>query len=257
MCTVVVDIDPRSPAPVLLIGVRDEFLDRPWLGPDRHWPRRPDLVGGQDLRAAGTWLAVHPGVPRAACVLNGHGAAASDSARLTRGELPLRLAADGALGDLDPVRYDPFHLLCATPDATRLWSWNGERLTERELGPGLHVIVNSGLEGADDPDGPGAEEMQARIDHFRPLLAKARRPEPVAGAGSTRTAWGDWFPLAGGSGLDPSDPRALLVRRTFDAQAWGTSSVSLVALARDAARYDFCAAPLDPHPAWSPVLIHR
>jgi len=259
MCTTVVSIDPQSPVPVLLIGVRDEFLDRAWSGPGRHWPGRPALVGGLDLTAGGTWLAVDPGAPRVACVLNGRGSSAAQSTRLSRGELPLRLAADGEPGDLDAARYDPFHLLCATPESTRLWSWDGESFTERSLGPGLHLIVNSGLAGVDDDGGdhridqdePGAKEMRARAAHFRPLLAGARRPEPRTG--SAAAAWGQWLPLAGGGGLDSADPRALLVHREHLGRAWGSSSVSLVALSHRAARYDFCARPGDPG-AWSTIL---
>src|SRR5436305_8441788 len=58
VCTTVVSIDPHSDVPVLLLGVRDEFSDRPWLPPDRHWPEYPELFGGRDLQAGGTWLAV-------------------------------------------------------------------------------------------------------------------------------------------------------------------------------------------------------
>jgi hypothetical protein len=252
MCTTVVSIDPHAPVPVLMVGVRDEFLDRPWLPPGRHWPDQPQLVGGQDLQALGTWLAVHPGVPRVACVLNAHGAMAADSRRLTRGALPLRLAADGEPGGLDPIRYDPFHLVCATPDTARLWSWNGHALLERTLDAGLHVIVNSGLEGADDNEGPGAAQMEARIDYFRPLFEKAARPEP--GAGTAEAAWGEWLPLARGGGLDPADPRALVLRGIIEDQRWGSSSVSLVSLTRTAVRYDFCANPVDVRPTWSRVL---
>lgn len=277
MCTTVVSIDPHSDVPVLLLGVRDEFSDRPWLPPDRHWPEYPELVGGQDVQAGGTWLAVHPKAPRVACVLNGHGHAAPEARRLTRGGLPLGLAADGRLGEFEPALYDPFHLVCAAPDATRLWSWNGRTLTERTLGAGLHIIVNSGLEGADDHGGPGDDQMRARIDYFRPLLDKALRPAPVpvplpapAPAQAqpstpdpnpgrdigedTERAWGAWLPLAGGAGLDPADDRALVLRRLHDARRWGTSSLSLVALSRTAARYDFCANPTDPQPTWSRVL---
>ncbi len=252
MCTTVVSIDPHSPVPVLLLGVRDEFLDRPWLPPDRHWPEHPHLVGGQDTQAGGTWLAVHSATPRTACVLNGHGNPAPPARRLSRGDLPLRLAADADPGDLDPTRYDPFHLVCATPDETRLWSWNGRTLVERALNPGLHVIVNSGLEGADDDDGPGVAQMQARIDHFRPLFEKATRPDPLEGP--TRTAWAEWLPLAAGAGLAPADSRALVLRRAFDGRRWGTSSLSLVALTPTAARYDFCADPTSANPAWSRIL---
>lgn len=252
MCTTVVSVDPDSSLPVLLVGVRDEFLDRPWLPPGRHWPDRPELVGGQDLQALGTWLAVHPRVPRVACVLNAHGEAPDETRRLTRGGLPLRLAADGEPGDLDLVRYEPFHLVWATPESVRLWSWNGRTLDERPLGAGLHVIVNSGLEGADDPDGPGGAQMQTRIDHFRPLLEKAQRPEPREGA--VEAAWGEWLPIVSGAGLGLDDTRALVLRRNIDEKSWGTSSLSLVALTRTGARYDFCADPAGAHPVWSRVL---
>ena len=250
MCTTVLGFDPDSPVPVVLIGVRDEFLDRPWVGPGRHWPQWPDLTGGRDLLAGGTWLAVNSAALRVACVLNGRGKAAEENARLSRGELPLLLAAgeigggsngNHGLGDLDLPRYDPFHLLRATRDAAHLWSWDGEKLTGQDLDPGLHFVVNSGLEGEGGDGSPEAEHMQARVDHFRPLLASAHRPAPRPTSGPASAAWGDWLSIADGSGLDPADPRALLVRGSHLDRAWGSSSVSLVALTAQGARYDFRA----------------
>jgi hypothetical protein len=256
MCTVVVSVDPGSPFPVLLAGVRDEFASRPWQPPGRHWPERPALVGGRDAQAGGTWLAVDPGGPRAACVLNGRGRMAPERARASRGGLPLRVAArraEGALATADLTKYDPFHLVGAEPDAVRLWSWDGDELTERLLGPGLHIVVNSGLDGADlRHDGPGSAEMSARVAYFRGRFAAAARPEPYPGR-PPAAAWGRWLPLVDGDGLDRADPRALIVRREFgDGRIWGTGSVSLVALSRDGARFDFSAAPGDPG-AWYTV----
>jgi Transport and Golgi organisation 2 len=255
MCTAIVSIDPSSPCPVLLVGLRDEFAQRPWLPPDRHWADRPALIGGRDLQAGGTWLAVDPAAPRLSCVLNGHGPLAPGAVRLSRGELPLLMADSGKLGDLDPVRYDPFHLLCAEPDAVRLWSWDGADLTERSLGAGLHLVVNSGPEGADLADGPGVAEMSARLDHFRPRLAAARRPLPAEG--TTAQAWGEWLPLVDGDGLGLEDPRALIVRRDFgDGRIWGTGSISLVALRPGAVRYDFSGRPGDPS-GWHRVPVQK
>jgi hypothetical protein len=253
MCTAVLSFDPASPTPVLLVGVRDEFVARAWQPPARHWPDRPALIGGRDVQAGGTWLAVDPGAPRAATVLNGRGRMAPERARTSRGELPLRAAAgwdaEGKLSELELTAFDPFHLLAAEPAAVRLWSWDGADLTERSLGPGLHLIVNSGLEGSDPDDGePGRAEMSARVAHFRRRFAAAARPEP--GSGPSGAAWGEWLPLADGDGLGRTDPRALVVRRDFgDGRIWGTTSVSLVALTRSGARFDFSPEPGDPT-AW-------
>jgi hypothetical protein len=247
MCTAILSIEPG--APVLLAGIRDELVDRAWEPPGRHWPDHPGLIGGLDLLAGGTWLAVAPGARRAACVLNGRGRTAPADSRRSRGVLPLQAAEDGKLGHAGLAGFDPFHLLSAEPGVAVLWSWDGERFTERELAAGLHIVVNSGL----DSDLRAAHEHErARITHFLPRLRAAARPAPRPGWPTAR-AWGAWLPLLTGDGLAPDDPRALIVRRDLnDGRVWGTTSVSLVALGPDGLRYDFTARPGDPG-AWYPV----
>jgi uncharacterized protein with NRDE domain len=237
MCTAIVGYAPGAPVPVLLAGVRDELVDRPWLPPARHWPDRPALVGGLDERAGGTWLAVDASAPRVACVLNGHGASIPEEGRRSRGELPLRLAATGTF-DADPGRFEPFHLIGAVPDAVTLWSWDGARLTERKLEPGLHIVVNSGLA---EPGAQGGDDhMSARVAHFRPRFEAALRDRAA------------WLRVLDGDGLDPAEDRALIVRRDLgDGRTWGTTSVTLVALGSGVG-YDFSAAP-GHHDAWHPV----
>ncbi|HEU5031141.1 MAG TPA: NRDE family protein [Spirillospora sp.] len=254
MCTAIISVDPSAAVPVLVAGVRDEFIAREWEPPGRHWPDRPGLVAGRDLRAGGTWFAVDPAAPRVALVLNGRGRMAPEDGRATRGELPLRMAADGKLGELELAAFDPFHLVGAEPDRVRLWSWDGRELTERGLGRGLHMIVNSGLEGEGQQEGETEDAyMAARLAHFRPRLAAAARPEPGPGE-DVRAAWGEWLPLLEGDGLPRADHRALLPMLDMgDGRVWGTTSVSLAALTPGAVRYDFSAAPGDAA-AWSRVL---
>lgn len=256
MCTCLLSFDPSSPIPVLMAGVRDEYADRSWDPPAAHWPDRPGLLGGRDRLAGGTWLAVDPAAPRAACVLNGCGVDAPAEGRLSRGDLPLRAAGTGELGALETARIDPFHLVCADPGRVRVWTWTGEDLTERELEPGVHLVVNTGLDAT--CPGPTAipqtalDGIRARLEHFRPRLAAAARPEPKDGA--TAEAWGEWLALAEGDGLAPSDPRALLHRHDTDTgRVFATTSVSLVALGPDGLRYDFSGRPGDPS-AWTTVL---
>ena len=129
MCTVVVSLAPGERVPLRLLGIRDELTSRPWRPPARHWPGSP-LIGGIDEQAGGTWLAVHPLIPRAACLLNGRGQPADPARRRSRGDLSLRAAAEGPafLRELaaDPdalAAYDPFHLICATLDSVTVLTW--------------------------------------------------------------------------------------------------------------------------------------
>ncbi|GAA3203855.1 NRDE family protein [Actinocorallia longicatena] len=255
MCTALVSFDPAARFPLLLAGIRDEFADRAWDPPGAHWPDRPGVLGGRDRLAGGTWLAVDPSVPRAGCVLNGTGVLALEETRLSRGDLPLRAAADGDLGDLDLTRIDPFHLICGEPSKVRLWTWTGTDLTDQWLEPGLHIVVNTGLSGTCAATGgsipkAGLDGIRARLEHFTPRLEAVDRPDPAEG--ETAAAWGPWLPLVEGDGLDPADPRALLLRHEGE-RVFASTSVSLVALAGDAVRYDFSGRPGD-RSAWRTVL---
>lgn len=264
MCTAVLSIEPG--APVLLAGIRDELADRAWQPPGPHWPQYPGLIGGLDLLAGGTWLAVAPAARRVACVLNGRGKMAPAGSRRSRGVLPLQAAADGGLERAGMADFDPFHLVSAEPGTAVLWSWDGERLTERELTAGLHVIVNSGLDidlPSGDARGPGDPAGQAsagrafelaRSAYFRPQLLAAVRPVPQPGS-PVLQAWGDWLPLIDGDGIGSDDQRALIVRRDLGGgKIWGTTSVSLVALSPDGLRYDFTGRPGD-QAGWHPVPL--
>lgn len=249
MCTAIVSVDPAGP--LLLAGVRDELADRDWQPPGRHWPDHPGLIGGRDLKAGGTWLAVAAATSRVTCVLNARGRMAREGSRRTRGVLPLQAAEQGKLERAGLTDFDPFHLLIAEPGRAVLWSWDGADLDERELPAGLHMVVNSGLDG--ELRGVMDHE-RARIGHFLPRFRGVQSPAPRPGDPVPR-AWGAWLPLLNGDGLGPEDPRALIVRRDLgDGRIWGTTSISLVALSRAGVRYDFTAAPGDPQ-AWQPVPV--
>jgi hypothetical protein len=250
MCTAILGLGPDGT--VLLAGIRDEFVQRAWQPPGHHWPDRPGLIGGRDELAGGTWLALAPAVRRVACILNGRGQPAPAATRRSRGELPLRAAAGEEAGTGALAAFDPFLLLVAEPGRAELLTWDGERFARRDLGPGLHLVVNSGLAGELRPD--AGEHETGRLGYFAPRLAAAPFPQPKPGV-SVQDAWGAWLPLLNGDGLRPDDPRALIVRRDLgDGRIWGTTSISLVALTPDGLRYDFTATPGDPA-AWYPVPV--
>jgi Transport and Golgi organisation 2 len=289
MCTAIVGLGPDGT--VLLAGIRDEFVQRAWQPPGHHWAAPPgqpgwsDLIGGRDEQAGGTWLALAPAAPRVACILNGRGRAALAATRRSRGELPLRAAAGDpatpgeptsptSIGELtspaipgeptspaipgEPVSpsslaaFDPFRLLVAEPGRVELQEWDGGQFRRRNLSPGLHLVVNSGLAGELGPS--AARHETERVGYLRPRLAGLPLPQPKPGA-SVEDAWGGWLPLLNGAGLSPDDPRALIVRRDLgDGRIWGTTSISLIALTPDGIRYDFTADPGDPA-AWYPVPL--
>ena len=186
MCTVVVSLAPEAPVPLLLLGVRDEFTGRPWQPPARHWPGSA-LIGGLDEQAGGTWLAVHPEQSRVGCILNGRGEFAPPDRRRSRGELPLRAAAEGqaALKELYQApetlaRYDPFYLVCADLSSVLLLGWDGVTAELTELEPATHVLTNAGHMYP-----PGRDNLQKPPDEkaarFGPKFAASRPsgdPEP-------------------------------------------------------------------------------
>jgi hypothetical protein len=250
VCTVLLRFDPGSAWPVLLGAVRDEFTERPWDHPGAHWPGPwSALVGGRDRLAGGTWLAVDPSSdrPAVAALLNGPRLPPlASGTRPTRGTLALEALATGQVPEGGAIAdYDSFHLLLATAEAATVWSWDGVRRTERALDPGDHILVNLGVDTADDP----------LVPHFLPLLTAT--PAPILGlpGGDDDAAeWEPWTQLLAGDGLDPDDPRALVVSKQVEGRSYGSTSATLVALGRGRARYAFNPVPVDTD-AWYEVAL--
>lgn len=194
MCTVVISRRTRHPWPVAIAANRDERLDRPWDGPAPHWPEWPDLIGGRDRLAGGTWMAARGGM--VAAVLNRPGTLGPAAGARSRGEVPLAAlrhasaeAAARALARWDGSRLRPFNLLVA--DAASAWllvSAGGGGITANALPEGVSMITAVGLDEGETPRArlhlprfraephpePGREEGWAR------LLASADSP-PGAG----------------------------------------------------------------------------
>jgi hypothetical protein len=239
VCTVLLRFAPGMPWPVLVGAIRDEFVDRAWDPPAEHWPPSP-AIGGRDRLAGGTWLAADRSGASVAALLNGPILPPPASGvRPSRGQLPLDAVAGKPL-PADVSAYDGFHLLVATPLSVELHSWDGKALVSINVTPGDHVIVNDGLDAASDP----------LVPHFQPLLAATA--VPPLDAESTVDSWGDWVKLLNGDGLDPGDPRALVVRRELIGKTYGSTSATLVALGAARLRYDFNASP-GSSSGWYPV----
>jgi uncharacterized protein with NRDE domain len=57
MCLIAIAIHASPRYPIVIAANRDEFYDRP-TRPLHIWDDDPNIAGGRDLRAGGTWLAV-------------------------------------------------------------------------------------------------------------------------------------------------------------------------------------------------------
>jgi uncharacterized protein with NRDE domain len=137
-------------APLLMAANRDERYGRPAEVITVLRAHGPRILGGRDLQAGGTWLAVNSlGV--VAGLTNQPAARPQDDTRRSRGELPLAFAAhpDAATAvakvcaELDPSDYNPCWLLVG--DRNSLFSvgmTGGHHPVVRRLPPGIHVLEN-------------------------------------------------------------------------------------------------------------------
>ncbi|WP_445000686.1 NRDE family protein [Halomonas mongoliensis] len=151
MCLITFDHRPGSEWPLRLVANRDEFHARP-AAPLAPWEASPDILGGRDLEAGGSWLAVHRR-GRLAAVTNVReprlrvpdGAPSRGELvhhALTCPDLPAWLDRL-AMGEAE--RYAGFNLLAG--DGERLWHLHRglDGVTLREVSPGLHGLSNASL----------------------------------------------------------------------------------------------------------------
>ena len=147
MCLVVLafGLDPEQP--LVVAGNRDEFHARPTRDAG-WWADKPDVLGGRDLQAGGTWLGLHRG-GRFATVTN-YRDADQPSARLrSRGELVTGflesdLRPTAYLEQIDGDAYAGFNLLVADTNSLAYLSNRGGGL--RELGAGIYGLSNATLD---------------------------------------------------------------------------------------------------------------
>lgn len=152
MCLIAFDHRPHDAIPLRLVANRDEFHTRP-TAPLACWNDKPDILGGRDLEAGGTWLAFHRR-GRFAAVTNvrdprlavpadapSRGQLVSDALKVSDLSAWLMEMANGPA-----LAYAGFNLLAG--DGVTLWHLHrgleGASLTD--VTPGLHALSNAGLD---------------------------------------------------------------------------------------------------------------
>jgi uncharacterized protein with NRDE domain len=219
-------------APLVVGANRDERLDRPAVPVTVLRERDPRILGGRDLLAGGTWLAVNWwGV--AAGLTNQPGANGRDPTKRSRGELPLACAshptaaaAIAALAaDVDPAHYNPCWMLVG--DRTALFSVaigpGSPRPEIEELAPGLYVLENAPLRAA-----------SRKASFTGKLVERALAEQPDRGASATvaalRSVLGDHRPAVPEPRTDAAGRvwPAALSAACVHADGFGTRSSAII-----------------------------
>lgn len=172
MCLLVFAWKTHPDYPLVFAGNRDELHARTSAAAG-FWEDAPQVLGGRDLQAGGTWLGVTSG-GRFAVVTNYRAGLNPEKAMRSRGEL----TADFLRDDAAPKNYihavaeragdyGAFSLILGEPTALWYFSNRGER-APRKVPPGIHGLSNHQL----DTPWPKVTRSLARLDFLmeRPAL---------------------------------------------------------------------------------------
>jgi uncharacterized protein with NRDE domain len=181
MCLLIVATRLRPELPLIVAANRDEWLERPASSMEVLRRRSPRILGGRDLLAGGTWMAVNRrGV--VAALTNRPTPGGRDAAKRSRGELPLLLAAHGSAAeaavalarDIKPGDFNPCWILVGDRDALFYFELSAELpLVAKPLEPGLHVLENRPLHAPS----PKVDWVRAALPDLGKLAAEQLRPE--------------------------------------------------------------------------------
>ena len=183
--------------PPQILALRDELTTREFDDPGRWWPELPDVVGGRDRVAGGTWCATDVGTGATALVVNRPQKQVADPAAPSRGVLPLLAVRHRAawLGQVDLSGMASFALMLVTPDAVTTWDFDGQDLVTTEHPEGTHMLTSGGPENR-------------KADVHLPAFVEAAYPD-------------GWRRLVQ-AGPPQDDPAALVVRHERDGLIYGT-----------------------------------
>jgi uncharacterized protein with NRDE domain len=242
VCTILLAWRCPGVAPVVLVANRDELVARPSAPPTELNPR-PRILGGRDLLAGGTWLAVAED-GRAAAVTNRRAGdqdvVTRDPDRRSRGEIPLALLSGAdetelrdALTRLGPSVYNPVNVLYVSPRIALVAHIDDTGPPQiHTLQPGLHVLTVFDL---DDAERPKVAALRRGFDAAR------------AAAGNTGDLVAAMIKLISSNQTPTGDP---LDAPCIHGDVYGTVSSSTVVIDADSLEYMHapgrpCVTPFD------------
>lgn len=160
MCTVVIRVPEAAGEATRLLAIRDEDPARPWNPLGEWWSTtHPGVVGVQDIRAGGAWLAASPAAGRLAVLLN-VGPPIPQPGLTSRGLVVLD-AAEGTPAPPDR-RTAAYALLTVAGHRAELEISDEHGVRREPLSPGVHMLANTTI-----VDDPGTAKVARWISDFR------------------------------------------------------------------------------------------
>jgi len=226
MCLIALALQQHPDWPIILIGNRDEFHARASSAASP-WEDAPEILGGRDLDAGGTWLAVAPAAGRLGVVTNVREpmppADALSRGLLVRDYLMGMQSADMYAKGLQAASYRPFNLLLLD-DADAIYVTNRPAPLTQRLPVGLYGLSN----GALDAPWPKTRQLKTRLASW--LAGDATNLEPLFAALSDETRAADADLPDTGVGLE----RERFVAPAFiRSESYGTRAQTVVRIAAD------------------------
>jgi Transport and Golgi organisation 2 len=216
VCSVVVRWSRDEPTRIL--ALRDELVGRAFDDPGQWWPEFPNVAGGRDRTAGGTWCASRIDTEATALVLNRPQKRLADPGAPSRGVLPLVAVMHGAdwPAHVDLAGMASFALVLAAPHGVTVWVFDGHDLSVAEQPEGT-VLVTSG----------GSEDRRA--DRYLAGFAAADYP----------TGWRELV-----QACPPSDdPAALVIRREHEGSVFATVFGQLIQAEPGRVRLEYSREP--------------
>jgi uncharacterized protein with NRDE domain len=226
MCLLIAVAGVVENAPLLVAANRDEFYAREAVPMTVLREAGPRVLGGQDLVAGGTWMAVNQhGV--VAALTNKPTDGQRDPTKRSRGEIPLLLAtqpsAEAAVDALRsgsrPDEFNPCWVLVGDRHALYYVDMTGPGPAEsRRLPPGVHILENKPL---GDPS--------AKVDRVRAQLGDCRSRPAASMITSLAAIVADHvMPLTPVDSSQTAERQARISACCVHAEEYGTRSSMLV-----------------------------
>jgi uncharacterized protein with NRDE domain len=252
MCTLAIYFRATPDCPVVIAANRDEFLERP-AGDPTTLLENPQVVGGKDLKAGGTWLGISEhgivaGLLNRRAAENGGNPDARSRGLLCLDALRRRTAAEAAefASRERGSDYNPFNLLMVSRTEAFVAYNRGASIDVVEIKPGLHLLSNLDLNDFECPKISASygkfAELGNREDFQRDPIG------PRAALGALLADHNTQLDSRSGK------PNALCLHL----ENYGTRSSSLIFMREDSAQIAHYFAPGPPcTTAYAPAIVPR